>query len=197
MKKIILIVFVISILSACTDLNDKLYDKIDMNNYPENNVQFKMMLAPILSPLRDYTDWGGYWFAQELTGDGIVCPTRGDDWNDGGKWRVLHTHTWTNDVETVNSMWSRFSQGIMQANKYIEFVQPYVDKGNEDAILNVAKAKTLRAFYFWNAIDTYGDFPYVTVYATEPKNPYLNYKADIWNKIVDELENEVDRKSVG
>jgi len=191
MKKIFILIALVGILGSCTDLSDKLYDRLPADKYPENPQQAALMLIPVLQPLQDYCDWGGYWFAQELTGDGIVCPTRGTDWDDGGKWRVLHQHTWTNDVEAVNSMWYRFYKGIYEANKFIEFLKPASDAGQEAAKVSIAQAKALRAFYYWNAIDTYGDVPYVTVYATADKNPYRNHKNQIWQKIINELENDV------
>lgn len=192
MKKIIFSLIIIAgLLSSCTDLSVKLYDRIPDDKYPENEAQVNLMLIPILKPLEDYCDGAGYWFSQELTGDAIVCPTRGTDWDDGGKWRVLHTHTWTNDVEAVNSMWSRYYKGIYEANKFIEFLKPAVDQGNKVAMISVAKAKALRCFYYWNAIDTYGDVPYVTSFASAPASPYRNYRAEIWQKVVDELENDV------
>lgn len=191
MKKIIAIVALFGILSSCTDLSDKLYDRISGDKYPENPEQAGLMLIPVLQPLQDYCDRGAYWFAQELTGDGIVCPTRGTDWDDGGKWRVLHQHTWTNDVEAVNSMWDKFYKGIYEANKFIEFFKPAADANQPAALISIAKAKALRAFYYWNAIDTYGDVPFVIAYANAEKNPYRNYKAEIWQKIVSELETDV------
>lgn len=191
MKKILAVVALFGILTSCTDLSDKLYDRISGDQYPENPEQAGLMIIPVLQPLQDYCDGGGYWFAQEMTGDALVCPTRGTDWDDGGKWRVLHQHTWSNDVEAVNSMWSRYYKGIYEANKFIEFFKSAADAGQEAALIAIAKAKVLRAFYYWNAIDTYGDVPYVTVYATAEKNPFRNYRAEIWTQIVNELETDV------
>lgn len=189
MKKTILILLAfIGILSSCTDLSDKLYDRIPSADFPENESQAALMTIPIYKPLQDYLDWGGYWFSQELTSDEMVCPTRGTDWDDGGKWRVLHTHTWTNDVEATNSMWSRFYKGIFEANKLIEYLQPAVDEGNKAAAITVAKCKVMRDFYYWNAIDNYGDVPYVTSFADAPTFPKKESRAVIWKNIVDELE---------
>ncbi len=189
MKKIFLILFVfIGIFSSCTDLSDKLYDRIPSADFPENATQTALMMIPVYKPLEDYLDWGGYWFAQELTSDEMVCPTRGTDWDDGGKWRVLHTHKWTNDVEATNSMWSRFYKGIYQANKLIEYLQPAVEKGNKAAESTVAKCKIMRDFYYWNTIDNYGDVPYVTSFANAPTFPKKEKRAVIWKDIVTEIE---------
>lgn len=189
MRKIIFIAIAfISLLPACTDLGDQLYDRIPSADYPENETQAALMTIPIFAPLKDYCDVGGYWFAQEITGDGITAPTRGNDWDDGGKWRALHQHTWTNDIEAVNAMWYRFYKGIYEANKLIEFLQPAIDEGNKAAIITVAKAKVMRCFYYWNAIDNYGDVPYVTSFTDAPELPVKEDRAVIWQNLVDEIE---------
>ncbi len=189
MKKIILIIIAfISLLPACTDLGNQMYDRIPSADYPENETQAALMMIPVFQPLQDYCDVGGYWFAQEITGDAITAPTRGTDWDDGGKWRVLHKHTWTNDVEAINAMWYRFYKGIYEANKLIEYLQPAVEEGNEAAIVTVAKSKVMRCFYYWQAIDNYGDVPYYTSFSEAPELPEKEDRAVIWQNIVDELE---------
>ena len=185
---IISIILIVIMFMSCTDLNNKIYDRIPSENYPENETQAALMLIPVFKPLQDYCDVGGYWFAQELTSDEVVCPTRNTDWDDGGKWRVLHTHTWTNDVEAINSMWYTFYKGIYEANKLIEFLQPAVEEGNQTATITVAKAKVMRDFYYWNAIDNYGDVPYVVSFSDAPNNPTKEDRAVIWQNIVSEVE---------
>ena len=190
---IITIGLIAALLTSCTDLSDKLYDRIPAEDYPENQTQAALMMIPVYKPLQDYLDNGGYWFAQELTSDEMVCPTRNTDWDDGGKWRVLHQHTWTNDVEAINSMWYRFYKGIYEANKIIEYLQPSADKGNKTAALTIAKAKVMRDFYYWNAIDNYGDVPYVTSFSNAPQNPTKEDRAVIWQNIVNELESVISQ----
>ena len=189
MKKIFFIALaIISLLPACTDLGDNLYDRIPSADFPENDIQAALMMIPIYKPLQDYCDYGGYWYAQEIPGDCITAPTRGNDWDDGGKWRALHQHTWTNDIEAVNAMWYRFYKGSYEANKLIEYLQPAIDEGNAAAEITVAKSKVMRCFYYWNAIDNYGDIPYVTSFANAPDLPMKEDRAVIWQSLVDEIE---------
>jgi hypothetical protein len=136
---------------GCTDLDSDLYDRIPPEEYTADPI---LRMSPIYSPMRQFIDWGGWWFAQEITGDLVTAPTRGGDWDDGGKWRVLHQHTWTNNTEAINAMWGTYYDGALEANKFIEEMEalagdPVIDEA-------IAKARILRAYYYYLLIDNYG-----------------------------------------
>jgi hypothetical protein len=184
MKKIIFSFFLLVLIQfSCTKLDDKLYDRIPPDAYTADPV---LQMSVIYAPMRDFLDWGGWWFANELTGDGAVGPTRDTDWDDGGKWRVLHQHTWNHETEAINSMWSRFYNGIVEANRFIEAQQPFA--GDPIVDQAIAKAKVLRAYYYYLAIDNYGDVPYVIKYLDAEPSPKRNHRAQIFEKIVKEVE---------
>ena len=188
MKRIIIAFSVIStLLIGCTDLDDVLYDRIPIDEYTADPI---LKMSPIYAPMRDFCDWSGWWFAQELTGDGVVCPTRGGDWDDGGKWRVLHQHTWDNNTEAVNSMWSRFYKGVTEANKFIE--EQIIFEGDPIIDEAIAKAKILRAYYYYLLIDNYGHVPYVINFVGADEQPRKNYRAQIFSRIVEEVEESVE-----
>lgn len=184
MKKILFVfVFLGLVQLSCTKLDDKLYDRIPPEEYTADPV---LQMSVIYSPMRDFLDWGGWWFANELTGDGAVGPTRDTDWDDGGKWRKLHQHNWDDETEAINSMWSRFYNGIVEANKFIEAQAPF--EGDPIVDQAIAKAKVLRAYYYYLAIDNYGDVPYVDKYLDADPNPKRNHRAEIFDRIVKEVE---------
>lgn len=184
MKKIFsLLIFTSLFTVSCTDLDDRLYDRIPADQYVADPV---VKMSPIYAPMREFVDNGGWWFAQEIPGDAVTCPTRDTDWDDGGKWRVLHQHTWNNNTEAVNSMWSRFYAGAVAANKFIEEMIPMA--GTEVVDVAIAKARVLRAYYYYLLIDNYGDVPYVTKFIGADEKPRRNPRAQIWAKIVEEME---------
>lgn len=187
MKKIFYsLALAVSLLLACTDLEEDVIDKIPEDKYTINPV---LQMTPIYEQMRLFLDNTGWWFAQELTSDEMVGPTRASDWDDGGKWRVLHTHTWDNNTEAINSMWKPFYDGVSEANKFIEKQLPLAGDSVIDA--GIAKGKILRAYYYYLLIDNYGDVPYITQFLNAPKLPVKAKRADIFDSIVKEVETEV------
>ncbi|MBE0639926.1 MAG: RagB/SusD family nutrient uptake outer membrane protein [Bacteroidales bacterium] len=188
MKKIFLaFILLIAVQFGCTKLDDVLYDKIPADEYTADPI---LKMSPIYAPMREMLDWGGWWFAQEITGDGVVGPTRGGDWDDGGKWRVLHQHTWDNNTEAVNSMWSRFYRGVVEANKFLEEQQNFAGDPIVDEAM--AKALILRSYYYYLLIDNYKDVPYTTIYLGAPEQPMRNFRKDIFNAILLTIEESAE-----
>lgn len=184
MKKVFFAFVVLVLVQlSCTKLDDKLYDRVPPEEFTADPV---LQMSVIYAPMREFLDLGGWWFANELSGDGAVAPTRDTDWDDGGKWRVLHQHTWNHETEAVNSMWSRFFNGIVEANKFIEAQEPFL--GDPIVDQAIAKAKVMRAYYYYLAIDNYGDVPYVDKYLDAEPSPKRTHRAQIFERIVKEVE---------
>jgi hypothetical protein len=184
MKKIfgVIILFLV-IFTACTDLNEPIIDKVPQSEYTADPI---VDMGVIYAPMQGFLDGGGYWFCQELPSDEMVCPTRGGDWDDGGKWRVLHQHTWDNKTEAIANMWSPFYSGIVQANKFIETYESTKDQ--PIVAQAIAKAKILRAYYYYLLIDNYKDVPYVTSFLNAEQQPMKTPRATIFANIVKEIE---------
>jgi starch-binding outer membrane protein, SusD/RagB family len=187
MKKLLLIfVFFGVVQFSCTELETDLYDILDPSVFAPDVSQ---ELAVIYAPMREFLDGGGWWFAQELTGDGVAAPTRAGDWDDGGKWVALHRHTWDNNTEAINSMWSRFYTGVLEANKFLDKYEPLA--GNPAFDDAIAKAKILRSYYYYLLIDNYGNVPYLTSFIDAPAQPGPTPRADIFNAIVEDIEESI------
>jgi len=190
MKFKIIIFFVISVFfTACTDLTEKVFDGLPQDEFPENEAQIAAIPIPTYQALQPFLDWSGWWFAQEVTSDEMTCPTRGEHWDDGGKWRALHEHTWNNNTEAVNTMWSHFYDGTFEANSALDLLKTY--ELTEDLQTVMAKLRAMRTFYFWQLIDNYGDVPFMTTQINLPLHPLKTKRADIFDSITTDLEDAV------
>ena len=187
MKKILFFISLLFLGVSCVNLQEEVFDRIPESEFPENEGQAALRVVPTYRELTDLIDDAGWWFwAQEASSDELVFPTRLTDWEDGGKWRVMHTHTWDNNTEAVNRMWSNFYDGVFEANKAIDELAPYAD--DPAAKVTIAKLKALRAFYYYLLIDNYGDVPFVTAFFDAPAQPEKEDRAVIYAALVQDLE---------
>jgi len=175
---------------SCTKLDEKVYDSIPGSLYPETPAQVASLSVVTYQKLQDMADDNGWWFlAQEISSDELCAPTRGADWYDGGKWVNMHKHTWTNDDEGVNRMWSLFWTGITTCNQTLDLMNSLPQ--NAALIAKKREVETMRAFYYYLLIDNYGDAPYLVSALNAPAFPYKVKKAVIWDSLVATVKNSL------
>jgi hypothetical protein len=188
-KYIILSALFISLLS-CTKLDETVYDKIPGDIYPETADQIANLSVSCYAQLRPFADDEGWWFlSQEISSDEICGPTRGSDWDDGGKWRNMYQHTWTNDHEGVNRMWGTMWTGITTCNQTLDLM----NKLPQNPTLTAKKQEVMviRSFYYYLLIDNYGDAPYLTTSENVPDKPMKIKRAAIFDSLVNTIKNAI------
>ena len=190
MKKIFYSILFFAFIAGfgCTKLDEELYDKIPGDLYPENAAQIANLSVDAYKRLQNLADDGGWWFlAQEISSDEFCGPTRGSDWFDGGKWTDIHTHSWTNQSEGVNRMWSTFYEGITSSNQIIDMLKSL--EQNDEIRAKIGEVEVMRSFYYYLLLDNYGNAPYITT-ANLPADflPEKTKRADIYDSIVQVLE---------
>ncbi|MFM1753450.1 MAG: hypothetical protein RLZZ236_389 [Bacteroidota bacterium] len=129
----------VSALSVTTDLNSEKLVSIPAAD-----------LTSAYQGLQDFTGHGLMFGLNELSTDELVAPTRGGDWDDNGMWRQLHTHRWGPSHSEVRSTWNSLFRNAETCNKVIKY-------GTTSEKL---QAQFLKAFYYYNFIDLFGQVPY-------------------------------------
>jgi len=183
MKAKYLILIAVATTLSCTKLNEKVYDKIPGDQYPETPEQVASLSVTDYVQLQPLADDAGWWFlAQEISSDELCGPTRGADWYDGGKWLNMHRHTWSNNDEGVNRMWSAFWTGITTCNQTLDLM----DKIPQNDALTAKKkeVQVIRSFYYYLLLDNYGDAPYLTSAEHAPAFPFKIKRAAIYDSLV-------------
>lgn len=172
--------------SSCTKLDEQAYDKIPSSLYPENEQQVALLSVDCYSQMRPLVDDEGWWFlAQEITSDELAGPTRGSDWYDGGKWVNMYKHTWSNDIEGVNRMWSAYWNGITSCNQILDLMNSLVQ--NDALRAKKKEVEVLRAFYYYLLIDNFGDVPYLTSALNAPEQPMKIKRAAVFDSLVNTI----------
>jgi len=187
LKLLALAVLLMPLSQSCTDLDEELFDTVTEENFFKTDEEFSSALGAAYRSLSNYGGNGGIYSLQEVTSDEVVVPTRGQDWNDGGHWRRLHTHDYNLEDPIINGGWSDLFSGVNACNRLI-FQFSGLDIDEKEKLAVVDELRTLRALlYFW-LLDTYGNVPIVTDFDVDPDfQPPNASRADVYAFVESEL----------
>jgi hypothetical protein len=101
-----------------------------------------------------YSDLGNVFALEEVPTDECLVPTRGGDWDDNGKWRSLHQHTWS--VDGVDVILSQFNA----LNKISYDATNVLSEVFKATPVQIAEARFIRALALYQLLDLYGQFPF-------------------------------------
>jgi len=169
---------------SCTKFDDKMYSAYTEDNFPKTPAQFVALTGPVYTAARGY--FSDYFDLQTSGSDEVVIPTRGGDWFDGGKWRDMHFHTWSPSHEVVKNAWNWGFNAIGTSNRILSIFEQTED--SELKTQTVAEIKTMRAWYYYLMMDAYGNLPLVTTFDDRAALPETRPRAEIFDFIVSELE---------
>jgi hypothetical protein len=171
-------------LQSCTNLDEPVYDAIPADQFLKTDAQVAAALGPAYGGLRGIT-WD--WFnPSEASSDELIVPTRGGDWFDNGDWLAYSRHTWNPQHGPINGMWGFIFGNISQLNQLIPVVST-----NKAA---VDELRTIRAFYYFMAIDAFGNVPIVT---DANSNGGTKTRAEVYAFIEKELTESIPSLTAG
>ena len=151
----------VTLMCSCTDLNEKIFDQVSSDNYYNTKMD---VIRAVYRPFQQ-----GYYSVQsrqvieELTGDLVATWKKDDWWDDGGRWRRLHDHTWTIEDEVLKTEWNGCFTGVMQCNSVIGDLskldpQKFGFTSVEFEGL-VSQCRTLRAWYYLRLLGMFRNIP--------------------------------------
>lgn len=132
---------------SCTNLDEQIPDATDISKADPDAI-----LTSAYNGLRQFEGQDGIFAVQEVTTDFVIVPTRAGDWGDGGAWLENHFHTWKADSREVNTAWRQMLASVYNCDLALAIDGIPADKK--------AAAQFLKAYYYYNAIDLYGQVPY-------------------------------------
>ena len=149
--------------NSCTDLDAPVFDKVA--KFWLNPKQIEQGAAQAYVQLRNYvpTFFSGppnVYDLHEMSTDEIIVPVRGGEWNDGVIWEELWKHQWTPNSLSVQDGWKFIFNGVDGINLTIEALRS-LPPGSYDVDPLLAEMQTLRAFYYYQALDLFGNVPIV------------------------------------
>lgn len=187
--KIWLLLGIISIMS-CTKLEDTSYTEILAEGFQPTEEDVAAIVGAAYGSWRKILlFWDGFWRVQENCADQIITPPRPNGWVDGGKFRRMHRHVWTEDDEIVLQTWERTYSGVSDCNRIIYQIESgFLPLEEEAKNVTIAELKVLRASYYYVLLDMYGNVPIVTDYDVEEGFlPEQSTRQEVYNFIVKEI----------
>ena len=197
-RKVWLGVGLLLALTSCTDLNETLYDKVSMDDYGKSEAEVSTIVGGAYATLRGYgsgTPEGNgvicyptceyVFFTQECSSDEACIPTRGTDWYDGGRYQQFQRHSWDARNTGILSVWRYNFTGVSKVNAIIYQVE---QSGLTDEAKKKVEAELrgLRAYYYYNLLDCFGNVPISTDF-TKKELPANSSRAEVFDFVEREL----------
>ena len=163
---------------SCTNLNEEVLDGVVIGGGASGTVNTASLLTSSYNGLQGFETQGQMFALDEMSTDALVGPTRGGDWDDNATWRQIHTQTWAPDHNEVKNAWNALLSQVYNCNLVI-------DNGTAPEKI---QARFLRAFYYYNVIDLFGQVPYRTAGAALTEDPKVWSRAEATDFVISELE---------
>ena len=162
---------------SCTDLEEEVLDGVVLSGGSSGAVNATSQLISAYEGLRGFETQGQMFALEEMSTDALVGPTRGGDWDDNATWRQIHVHTWAPDHNEVKNAWNALLSNVYTCNLVIE----------NGTATQIAQARFLRAFNYYNVIDLFGQTPYRSAGSSLEDDPKVWTRSEATDFIISEL----------
>lgn len=160
--------------SSCTDLEESINSQVEADKFLKTEEELLSAMGDAYGPL---TRWGGNTgnsSNNEISSDEVIVTQKGADWEDGGIWIRLKRHTFAYDDPNINNAWLDLFSGVNNANRLIFQFESSLEQGlstQEEVAPLIAEMRVLRAFYYLQLLDNFGNVPIITSFTDAEESP--------------------------
>lgn len=188
------ILLIILILWGCDDekfLDENPITVINAGSFYKTSKEFEQSVNSAYSELQDLTR-DAYWILQELRSD--VSTFQLNQQNQAAiAWNDIDLFTVIVDNSLISAAWNNLYQGIEKCNTTLHYIKD-VDVENKDRF--IGEVKFLRAFYYSNLVQYFGDVPLITDIISTREDAFNQnkrvVKATVYAQIVSDLKEAID-----
>lgn len=189
----VLMVFgTLSFLSCTDDIEEKVYDKYQADEFYASSEGADVALAAVYSQVSGNWEGVGYagadngWYdLNAMSADEQVIPHRTD-----GAWQLdfarLYKHEWLPSDLIVNNTWNWLYEAVFSANLAVEQLQ-----NAQASMSKISEAKVLRSFFYYLLMDDYGSIPFYTENNITVEELPQATRKEVYDFVVSELEENV------
>lgn len=176
---------------SCTKLDEKVYSSIAADNFFRNEQEVMLNVGRIYTQLRYSVElWGAGSMSLVTSGEAIVPFRETNLWWDNGTWIDLYRHNFSPSNPAIGGAWNFCFNGISTANQVLYQLETSPVEFDKKANI-LAEIKVIRAFYYFWALDWFGNIPITTDF-TDTNIPEQSTRAEVFNFIEQELLDNVD-----
>lgn len=174
------------VLGSCTKLNEDTFDKLSPSNFFNNETEAIAGVAVLYSNLAQVASVSAPWTISEIGTDEFVVPGRASGgWYDQNNMDIMLRQTNSNNVQVGNAWTNIFSGGIGKANGLIANLNQ--SSAAASLKIEIAEARALRAYFYFYALDFWGNVPIVTTPKLDQTNlPTNSPRADVFKFVESE-----------
>jgi len=145
-------------LSACTDLDEKVFSAIPGDgSYEMSEAEIQSMYGTIYDRIRDfYSGWEGYIDLSEECGDLIMTPYRCESAGWGAQYVSMHTHEFYATMNHLYRTWYSCYQGINACNQLLD-----EENLSSNEVVS-SELRTFRALFYYVLFDAFRNIPLET-----------------------------------
>lgn len=192
MIKSTLAIVLIFLTVSCFDLSETVYSEIPVENFFNNEKDIIAYAGRAYIRLQPYPEEQRLWSLGENASDELAIPAKdNNEWKEGDRWQVIDKHTLGSATATnkiLTQSWDMVFEGISACNEILLVISP-VQFENKDRVL--AEIKILRAFYYYWALDYWGNVPFSIVYGST-ELPEQKDRQFIYDFIIQEIQDNID-----
>lgn len=176
--------FAIALATAgCTDLDVDVKSQYTDQNFPKTDADMEAVCGPAYSNFRPfYGRW--YWMMLTACTDEGALVVNGGNWYDNGKYGEMVLHSWTSSNEMVYLTWDALFSNISQCNMILSILESAPESTARTR--SIAEMRTMRALYYFWAMDNYGDLPIIDKFGMS--TPDRSSRKEVVEFIVKELQ---------
>lgn len=175
---------------SCTKLDEEVFSSIPADGFFRNEAEVITNVGRIYAQMRKITDRFGAGSLDLVGTDECIIPFRETNlWYDNGIWIALHRHEFSPQNVVFQRAYGFCYDGISMCNQILYQLKesPVTFPTKENVI---AEVKMARAFFYYRALDWFGNIPISTDFkdVTLPKQ---STRKQVWDFLVKEITDNI------
>jgi hypothetical protein len=175
--------------SSCFDLSETVYSEIPVNSFFKTEKDIIAYAGRAYVGLQPYPEEQRLWSLTENASDELVIPEKyNGEWYEQGRWEDMQKHKLVPNNKILTKAWEMVFAGITACNEILGVLEPIDFEGKERVL---AEIKILRAYYYYWALDNWGNIPFTIDFSTQ-QLPEQKNRQFVYDFIVQEILDNID-----